>query len=91
MHTASIAHPLSHVARMLGLPVPRTLAPTNTLGEALPKIKSPSALDKRLRKACRTHDQWAHSMIVSPKGEIDLHNSQVRRRNVRFAIKKGIA
>ena len=90
MHTASIAHPLSYLARMLGLSVPRILAPTNTLGKALPKTKPPSALDKRLRKSGRTHDQWAHSMIVSPKGEIDLHNSQVRRRNIRFAVKKGI-
>ena len=54
--------------------------------------KSPeaTALTKRLKAANRTYDQWAHSMIVAPAGEIQLHNQMVKRRNFRFAVKKGL-
>jgi hypothetical protein len=52
---------------------------------------SEPGLSRRLTAAKRTFDQWAHNMIVSPTGEIALHNSTVKRRNRRFAAKKGLA
>ena len=61
----------------------------NYLNDLAP-AKSPTALTKRLQATGRTYDQWMHAMLTAPKSEIALHNSQVRRRNFRFATKKGL-
>jgi hypothetical protein len=60
-------------------------------GAAIPQGPSEPALSKRLADSKRTFNQWAHNMIVSSPDDIRFANSLVRRRNRRFAAKKGLA
>jgi hypothetical protein len=57
----------------------------------LPKTRSTPSLSKRLSNTKRTFDQWAHNMVTSSPYDISYWNAQVKRRNQKFAKKKGLA